>query len=83
MTTAQYGIANALDRLAELSRSNKMLKRAIDEYEKYFEMNVNVNDTEFKIAAERCIDRMRFIGNTSICLYFHSTYKANFILRKI
>lgn len=62
-TAAQYGVAKALDELAELKRSNALLKRAIDEYEKYISLGAKLNDTEFKVAAERCIDRMRFIGN--------------------
>lgn len=61
-SAAQYGLAKALDHLAELNRSNALLKRAIDEYEKYLEMDSKLNDTEFKTAAERCINRMRFIG---------------------
>ncbi|XP_055319573.1 aspartyl/asparaginyl beta-hydroxylase isoform X5 [Sitodiplosis mosellana] len=59
---AQYGLAKALDDLADLKRSNGLLKRAIDEYGKYIDFGVKLNDTEFKSAAERCIDRMRFIG---------------------
>lgn len=60
---AQYGVAKALDELADLKRSNALLKRAIEEYEKYISLGAKLNDTEFKIAAERCINRMRFIGN--------------------
>lgn len=63
---AQYGVAKALDDLADLRRSNSLLRRAIDEYEKYIEFSDKLNDTEFKVAAERCIDRMRFIGNVFI-----------------
>lgn len=59
----QYGLANALDTLADMNRSNVLLRRAIAEYEKYIELGSKLNDTEFKLAAERCIERMRFIGN--------------------
>lgn len=62
---AQYGIAKALDDLADMNRSNQLLKRAITEYEKYIELGSKLNDTEFATAAERCIDRMRFIGNVN------------------
>lgn len=62
---AQYGVTRSLDLLADLKRSNEMLKRAINEYMKYIEMGQQLNDTEFKTAAERCIERMRFIGNVS------------------
>jgi len=57
---AQYGLAKTLDILADLNRS-KILKRAINEYQKYIEFGAKLNDTEFKVAAERCIERMRFI----------------------
>lgn len=59
----QYGLAKALDILAELNRSNVLLRRAIDEYQKYLGLGNKLNDTQFKLAAERCIERMRFIGN--------------------
>jgi len=58
---AQYGLAKAVDNLADRNRSNKLLKRAIDEYKKYIGFGSRLNDTEFKTAAERCIERMRFI----------------------
>lgn len=60
---AQYGKAKSLDLLADLNRSNDMLKLAINEYVKYIEFGPKINDTQFKVAAERCIERMRFIGN--------------------
>lgn len=62
-SAAQYGLARSLDHMAELNRSNQFLKRAIHEYKEYLELGSKLNDTEFKTAAERCIDRMRFIGN--------------------
>lgn len=65
-TAAQYGLAKALDNLADLQRSNELLKRAINEYEKYISLGGKLSDTEFKVAAERCIERMRFIGNVII-----------------
>lgn len=62
-TAARYGQAKALDRLSELQRSNSMLKRAIDVYRKLIEGDGDqLNDTVLKEAAERCIERMRFIG---------------------
>lgn len=63
LTAARYGKVKSLDRLAELNRSNSMLKRAIDEYRQLIETDGDrLNDTQFKRAAERCIERMRFIG---------------------
>lgn len=62
---AQYGLAKALDHLADLNHSNELLKKAINEYQKYIGFGAKLNDTEFKTAAERCIERMRFIGNVN------------------
>lgn len=64
--SAQYHYAKALDQLAELNRSNQLLQNAIDGYQKYLEFNTALNDIDFKTAAERCIDRMRFIGISAI-----------------
>lgn len=62
-TAARYGKAKSIDRLAELNRSNSMLKRAIDEYRQLIEADgTRLNDAIFKEAAERCIERMRFMG---------------------
>lgn len=62
-TAARYGKAKSLDRLADMHRSNSMLKRAIDEYLQLIESDGDrLNDTVFKAAAERCIERIRFIG---------------------
>lgn len=69
-TAAQYGLAKAVDNLADRNRSNKLLKRAIDEYKKYIGFGSRLNDTEFKTGAERCIERMRFIGKVRICICF-------------
>lgn len=73
-TAAQYGVAKALDELAELKRSNALVKRAIDEYKTYISLGAKLNDTEFKVAAERCINRMRFIGN----VFYHLNCLAQF-----
>lgn len=62
-TAAQYGFAKAFDNLADLKRNNEFLRRAINEYEKYISLGAKLNDTDFRVAAERCIERMRFIGN--------------------
>lgn len=63
---AQYHYARALDKLAELNRSNQLLQNAIDGYQKYLELNTALTDHDFKMAAERCIDRMRFIGTENL-----------------
>lgn len=60
--TAQYHYAKALDHLAELNRSNQLVQTAIVEYQKFLELDAVINDDDFKMAAERCIDRIRFIG---------------------
>lgn len=58
-------MAKSLDHLAELNRNNQLVKHAIIEYENYLAMSNNFNDTEFQLAAERCIERIRFIGKIS------------------
>lgn len=73
---AQYNYAKALDHLADLNRSNQLLLRAINEYQKYLEMGQLLSDIEFKTAAERCIERMRFIGNVKQFECFHSKIKV-------
>lgn len=54
-----------------MNRNNQLLKQSIAEYEHYLAMSNNINDTEFQIAAERCIERMRFIGKSTHTLEFN------------
>lgn len=51
-----------MDTLSEEQKSNEMLKEAIAAYVKAVEFGSLVDDKTFKTYAERCIDRMRFIG---------------------
>ncbi|KAG4073680.1 hypothetical protein HA402_000904 [Bradysia odoriphaga] len=59
---AWYGKGRALDQLSDEQKSNEILKEAIAAYVKAVEFGSSVDDETFKIYAERCIDRMRFIG---------------------
>lgn len=59
---AWYGKGKALDILSEQQKSNEILKDAIAAYNKAVEFGSLIDDETFKIYAERCIDRMRFIG---------------------
>lgn len=61
-TAVWHGRALALDTLAALKKSNHLLTRAIDSYRKAVEFGGNLDNEVFKMLAERCIDRMRFIG---------------------
>ena len=59
---ALYGKARSLDKLSEVNKSNALLKRAIDFYLESIDLGAKLNDSRFKEVAERCIDRMRFLG---------------------
>lgn len=52
--------------MSEQQKSNELLKEAIAAYVKAVEFGSSVNDETFKSYAERCIDRMRFIGEKII-----------------
>lgn len=53
--------AQALDKIAERKRSNKLLEEAISAYLSVLELN-NTSDDLFLETANRCINRMRFRG---------------------
>lgn len=59
---AIYGKAKATERLSEFNRSNAQLKQAIQQYESYLEFGSKLNDSHFKVVAEHCIERLRFLG---------------------
>ncbi|GJQ67496.1 hypothetical protein Trydic_g5136 [Trypoxylus dichotomus] len=67
---ALYGKAQALDSLAEKKRSNEVLQESIQFYLQVLNVN-NVPDALFVNAAERCINRMRFIGNYGRAISVH------------
>lgn len=56
-----YGKAQALDILAEEQKSNIFLQKSIDLYLKVLDAK-DVPDDLFEAAADRCINRLRFIG---------------------
>ncbi|XP_036331510.1 aspartyl/asparaginyl beta-hydroxylase isoform X4 [Rhagoletis pomonella] len=61
---AFLGQANALDKLAELQRSNHLLSEALQAYKRYLALGSAItNNAQFRAAAERCIERMRFMGH--------------------
>lgn len=67
---AHYGMAQALDRMAEKQHSNPLLQKAIDAYEKVLSLGASVPDKLYHLAADRCINRMRFKGeNLSFILH--------------
>lgn len=63
-----YGKAQALDLLAEEQRSNEFLQKAIQLYLRVLNAK-DVPDALFQVAADRCINRMRFIGKMVILYY--------------
>lgn len=62
-----YGKAQALDLLADKKRCNNLLQQAIAMYLQVLHLD-NVPDKLFESTADRCIDRMRFIGNKFIII---------------
>lgn len=56
-----YGFARALDALAEIEKSNELLEEAVTNYLRLSYLK-DVPDDLFRIAMERCIDRVRFRG---------------------
>lgn len=57
-----YGKARAEDSLAEKLKSNEMLNQAIVAYTKAVDYGANLPDSVFKMIAQRCLERMKFIG---------------------
>lgn len=79
---ALYTRARSLDVLADRERSNGRLEQAIFAYRAILDLDNNVDDHLFRVAALRCIDRMRFRGksitfqlqlrsNNFFCLLFY------------
>ncbi|XP_069678122.1 dentin sialophosphoprotein isoform X2 [Periplaneta americana] len=68
---AHYGMAQALDRMAEKQHSNLLLQKAIDAYEKVLSLGASVPDKLYHLAADRCINRMRFKGQHHTAIHIH------------
>lgn len=57
------GQAKSLDKLADKQRSNSLLSQALQAYKRYLALGDAIADlAQFRAAAERCIERMRFMG---------------------
>lgn len=49
--------------MSEQQRSNNLLNQAIQAYKRYLAFGDDITDhAQFRKAAERCIERMRFMG---------------------
>jgi len=59
---ALYARARSLDVLADREKSNGRLEQAIFAYRAILDLERNVDDHLYRVAALRCIDRMRFRG---------------------
>lgn len=60
---AFLGKAKILDKQSEIHRSNRKLIEALESYKRYLAFGEDIqNDTEFSEVAQRCVDRMRFVG---------------------
>ncbi|KAJ8934850.1 hypothetical protein NQ314_013121 [Rhamnusium bicolor] len=65
-----YGKALALDYLADQRRSNEILEQALKIYIHLLNTE-NVPHALFEMAAERCINRMRFVGQYKNAIMVH------------
>lgn len=65
-----YGKALSLDYLADQRRSNEILQQALNHYTQVLNTE-NVPDALFKMVAERCINRMRFVGQYRNAINVH------------
>ena len=59
---ALYMRARSLDVLADREKSNGRLEQAIFAYRAILDLESSVDDHLYRVAALRCIDRMRFRG---------------------
>lgn len=74
-----YSKAKSLDSQAEKERSNTRLVEALVAYKTLLiDHGKKINDTIFKDIAERCIERMRFIGKLKAAVEIHKQLIARF-----
>ncbi|XP_034476253.1 aspartyl/asparaginyl beta-hydroxylase isoform X3 [Drosophila innubila] len=70
--TAHLSRAQALERMADTRRSNQLLQEAIESYKRYLAFGELItNQSEFRIASERCIQHLRFLGHTHQVFSIH------------
>ncbi|KAJ8972011.1 hypothetical protein NQ317_000657 [Molorchus minor] len=74
---SKYGKALALDYLADQKRSNEILEEALNYYIELLNTE-NVPDALFIEAAERCINKMRFVGQYANAIYVHNLLRKKF-----
>uniref|UniRef100_A0A1A9V4T1 Aspartyl/asparaginy/proline hydroxylase domain-containing protein n=1 Tax=Glossina austeni TaxID=7395 RepID=A0A1A9V4T1_GLOAU len=68
----QLAKARALDAYAEQQKSNQLLRAAIDVYKYYLQIDKKIaNVKEYKVAAKRCLERMKFLGQHQDALPLH------------
>ncbi|XP_039953058.1 aspartyl/asparaginyl beta-hydroxylase isoform X2 [Bactrocera tryoni] len=76
---AFLGQARLLDKMSEQQRSNNLLNQAIQVYKRYFALGDGITDhAQFRRAAERCIERMRFMGHHMQAVPIHQQLIARF-----
>ncbi|XP_032585463.1 probable serine/threonine-protein kinase kinX isoform X7 [Drosophila mojavensis] len=59
--------AQALERIAELRRSNQLLMDAIESYKRYLAFDESITNIDYRTAGERCIEHMRFLDTAGGC----------------
>lgn len=75
-----YDKAKEMDISSENEKSNKMLNEAIGMYKTLIEQyGDKLNDTIFKQVAERCINRMRFLGKLKSAVDIHYKLIRRFV----
>lgn len=75
-----YDKAKAMDEQAEKEKSNKKLLEAIQMYKTLIEQfGDKLNDTIYKQVAERCIERMRFMGKLKTAVDIHHKLIRRFV----
>ncbi|XP_049309751.1 serine-aspartate repeat-containing protein F isoform X2 [Bactrocera dorsalis] len=76
---AFLGQARLLDKMSEQQRSNNLLNQAIQAYKRYLAFGDDITDhAQFRKAAERCIERMRFMGHHMQAVPIHQLLIARF-----
>ncbi|KAM7346098.1 uncharacterized protein ACRADG_012093 isoform 2-T2 [Cochliomyia hominivorax] len=69
---AYLGKAQTLDFYAEQRKSNRLLMEAIEMYKTYLKFNVIESQLqEYRSAAERCVERLRFLGQYQQSIPIH------------
>lgn len=74
-----YGKAKSLDALADLEKSNRRVIEAIATYKNLMDdYKDKLTDQMFKEVGERCVERLRFLGQLSQAVKIHEALIERF-----